>query len=161
MSNTNTFISKLFTVILALCSGGEQQPDPNVIMNENVGYIGTYRLSAVYNEAQESVVLPSMDYTFDIKKNETSTSSNAYSFGITLGNLFDGSFIVTSSVDNTPDSVTFNSLSSTKMLPPDDVFAVEVALAAALNDATSIQWNDTSILEIGGEKGKIVGTKEE
>lgn len=151
------FLSKVITFILALF--GNTQQVPNTMSS---GYVGKYRLTAVYDAKQESIFLPSPEYTFEITNDETTKSANDYSFGITLGNSMGGSFAVTPAEESDQsDAVKFSPLFSTAMMPPDDVFAVEMALSAALTDATSIELSDKNVITIGGEKGKIQGTKVE
>lgn len=154
---TDNIFTKLLTLILALFGGNTRTTETSI----SSSYVGTYRLTAVYNKKQESILLPSPDYSFDIKDDETTKSSNDYSFGITLGNVMGAGFTVIPNEEssNQSDAVTFSPLFSTKMMPPKDVFALEIALGDALNNTTSIELNDENFIIISGENGKVEGTK--
>jgi heat shock protein HslJ len=85
-----------------------------------------------------------------------------YDMGIKVGNSMGGSATVTPSTNQSEDDkIAIGRLRSTMMMPPPELYRVEVTLSDLLPSATNIQiQEDNGLLTIKGPEGMVQATRQ-
>jgi hypothetical protein len=123
-------------------------------------YEGLYRLSQLFDDEMGEIPLPDKEFKVKMEPDAKAGVPNSYNMGLLLGNSMGGSVIVSESDVDGKDAVKIGSLRSTMMMPPEDVFTIEMALRDTLPASTLIhlERND-ELLVIEGPKGKMICTR--
>jgi hypothetical protein len=121
-------------------------------------YEGSYTLQSVLDANRVSLNIPAgNEFLLDVMKDDD-TNSNVYKLSFRIGNVLRSKMVVTSTTDlSVTDTIQMSGVSSTRMLPPPEVNAVEVGITNILRSATSIQYQDTdhNMLSIEGTNGSF------
>lgn len=144
----------LFTIIVSTaslmhCSSSMQAASAQ-------SYDGLYRLTKIVDTTIGEVPIPNDGiYTIQMRPATSSDIFNQYNIGIKVGNSMGGSATITptSNYDN-KDEVSIGGLRSTMMMPPPELYRIEVALSDLLPSATTIKLED-DVLTIKGSKGSV------
>lgn len=120
-------------------------------------YGGTYRFTKIYDTTVGEVPIPN-DGIYTIQMSPSSTIVNQYDIGIKVGNSMGGSATITPSANHgVEDQISIGGLRSTMMMPPPELYRIEVALSDLLPSSTTIQMED-DVLTINGTKGCVQAT---
>jgi hypothetical protein len=120
-------------------------------------YEGFYQLTKVIDHIVGEIPLPDGEYTVRIEPAKGVV--NQYDISIKLGNNMGASAVVFD-LDNgsLEDAVSISGVRSTMMMPPHELFKVEVAISDVLPAATSIDL-EGNLLLIKGSKGSLQASR--
>ena len=122
-------------------------------------YGGTYRFTKIYDSTVGEVPIPS-DGVYTIQIRPSSSIVNQYDIGIKVGNSMGGSATITPSGNHgIEDQISIGGLRSTMMMPPPELYRIEVALSNLLPSSTTIQIDD-DVLTINGTKGSVQAARQ-
>ena len=122
-------------------------------------YGGTYRFTKIYDNTVGEVPIPN-DGIYTIQMRPSSSIVNQYDIGIKVGNSMGGSATITPSGNHgIEDQISIGGLRSTMMMPPPDLYRIEVALSDLLPSSTTIQIDD-DVLTINGTKGSVQAARQ-
>jgi hypothetical protein len=120
-------------------------------------YEGVYSLTKVLDANMGEIPIPSGDFKVRMQAGKV---ANQYDMGVKLGNMMGSSVTVTDSDVSNKDAVTISGMRSTMMMPPENIFKVEVALSDILPAANLIHLEDNdNLLVIEGPKGTVQCTR--
>ena len=121
-------------------------------------YIGLYRFTKIVDTTEGEVPIPNDDgsTTCTLQISTGNNNLNQYDIGIKIGNSMGGSATITPTTNQgiIDDVITIGGLRSTMMMPPPELYRIEVALSKLLPSATNIQIEDF-VLTIVGSKGSV------
>lgn len=119
-------------------------------------YEGEYRLIKVIDTEMGDIPVPKGEFKIQMQPGKI---ANQYDMSIKLGNSLGTSVTVSDYADDAKkDAVTIGGVRSTMMMPPENIFRVEVALTNMLPAATLI-FLENDLLAIEGPKGTIMCTR--
>jgi len=123
-------------------------------------YEGLYRLSQLFDDQMGEMSLPDKEFKVKMDLDAKAAVPNIYNMGLILGNSMGALVTVSDSNEDDKDAVKIGPLRSTMMMPPEDVFKIEMALRDILPASTFIhlEQND-DMLVIEGPKGKMHCTR--
>lgn len=120
-------------------------------------YEGVFHLTKVLNAKNEEVLVPEGDFKVRMQPGQ---QANQYDMNIKVGNSMGASATVSGSDDDVKDAVAIGGVRSTMMMPPKEIFEVEMALSDILPSARLIYLaENNSLLVIEGSKGTIKCTR--
>jgi META domain len=120
-------------------------------------YEGLYQLTKVIDDIVGEIPLPDGEYTIRIVPAKGVV--NQYDISIKLGNSMGASAVVSDSDNGSlEDAVSISGVRSTMMMPPPELFKVEVAISDVLPAATSIDL-EGNLLLIKGSKGSLQASR--
>ena len=171
----------LFTIIVhhqrsistILCNSIMTVAAAAVPVSTHHNYDGLYRFTKIVVEKTAvggDIPIPNDDIcTIQIRRSSSDTDTTSinhpkyYDIGIKIGNSMGGSATITPSTCDNPeyDEITMSGLRSTMMMPPPELYRIEMALSDLLPSVTNIQIKDDSVLTIQGPKGRIEATRQE
>lgn len=155
-------VALLFTIVVSTaslmhCSTGSMQAA------SAQSYDGLYRLTKIVDTTIGEVPIPNDGiYTIQMRPSTTGSSdiANQYNIGIKVGNSMGGSATITPTAKNCgEDEVSIGGIRSTMMMPPPELYRIEVALSDLLPSATTIKMED-DVLTIKGTKGSVQATRQ-
>ena len=129
-------------------------------------FAGTWLIQEIYDESMEQKSLPDGQYTFAISQAE---DEEHLRLGIRVGNSMSSHITLleeaeeeSSSPSTIKQSVQVGGMMSTMMMPPDELFKLEVLLSDIVPQTkTMVLENENHTLTFLGEAGKIVCTSQE
>lgn len=111
-------------------------------------FSGSYRLISGHDSTNNPIDLPHGDFLLQIKEtNEAET----YKFYLKVGNSLSSTF----TVESDTNSVKFNPLLSTRMMPPQPLAELETQLSKMIPAMNKIQLDDNSQLTFEGNHGSL------
>jgi hypothetical protein len=119
-------------------------------------YEGKYFLLEVFDGQDEPVQLPIGRFDMQVSRVESETEADRYRFSLKVGNVLGGGFEV-DQADNT--QIKFGPIRSTMMMPPKEVYDLEIKLAKMLPASTSLQTQGDT-LEFKGVEGRVAFKKD-
>lgn len=134
-------------------------------------YDGLFRFTKIVDATMGDVPIPNDDTagthqcTMQIRPSTASSSStsimkNDYDIGIKIGNSMGASAtIIPATTQVTDDAITIGGLRSTMMMPPPELYRIEMALSDILPSATNIRI-ENDVLTIKGSKGSVQATRQ-
>jgi heat shock protein HslJ len=112
---------------------------------------GDYKIVEVLDAEGNSINIPS-EGSDRFNLHMESTTGNAYQFGLQVGNSLGGRMTIDG------EQVTIGQMRSTMMMPPPEVYKLEMALSSMFPKMTSISLVDGT-LTLEGSGGKAVFQK--
>jgi heat shock protein HslJ len=155
-----TIIVQSVLVLVVRCDSSSSSSMAATVSTHH--YEGLYRLTHIVDTTVGEVPIPS-DGTYTIQMRPSTTGLNQYDIGIKIGNSMGGSATITPSTttnQDMEDAITIGGLRSTMMMPPPELYRIEVALSDLLPSATSIQIENDIVLTIKGSKGSVQATRQ-
>lgn len=130
-------------------------------------FAGSYKLVSITDADLAPIAIPDgSDFKLTLKPAADFTTSGTYDLQLALGNRLGGRLTLTDEDEATPDSgskqaVRIGPIRSTMMMPPPEIFKLEMALSDILPDAQTIelqpgQGGSGALLVLQGAKGKLV-----
>jgi hypothetical protein len=121
-------------------------------------YSGTYKITQLMDATSGEV--PLKRERFKVTLQPSDLEENSYSLSMVIGNSMGGYLTVVSGAGDNQDSVSIGPIRSTRMMPSEDVYRVEVALQNIVPAANSIALSSDGLLVLDGPKGSLTCTRE-
>lgn len=133
---------KIFLLLLILLSA----------CSNSLAFEGSYNLTEHYASNGTLVALPKGNFTLNVAKEEA--QDNVYRFSFKVGNI-----ITAKAFLNSSSAANFSYIASTRMMPPRDIFQLEVDMTAILEEADTVKLTNnsdsSSKLVIAGDAGSL------
>jgi META domain len=125
-------------------------------------YDGLYILTSIVDlEIGSEIPIPNDSECTIRMQHSTTGDVNQYDIGVKVGNSMGGSATVTPSLEsdtNNKAGISISGLRSTMMMPPPELYRIEVALSYLLPNAETIEIKE-NILTIKGSRGSVQASR--